>query len=163
MKLLNIMNGISEQINLLAFNAAIEAASAGEAGRGFNVIASEVRKLSDKSKESSQSIYKIINRLMKIINKLVEESSNMDNELEKQKNIIYKASSSFAEIAVLVNEITPNVSNIDSAFEDISCNKDLIVETVYQLSEEIKNTSDSLEQVTDSSVELAKLAGKVKQ
>jgi len=154
----NIINNISEQINLLAFNAAIEAASAGDAGRGFNVIALEVKKLSDKSKESAQNIYKIINRLMNVVNKLIEESKNMDNELEKQRDIIYTASSSFAEIAVLVNEIVPKVSNIDNIFEDISTNKDLIVGTVYKLSEEIKNTSTSLEQVTDSSLELAKLA-----
>lgn len=160
-KIIDIINGISEQINLLAFNAAIEAASAGEAGRGFNVIASEVRKLSDKSKESAKSIYVIINRLMNIINKLVEESQNMDSELERQKNIIYNASSSFAEIAVLVNEITPKVSDIENVFDDISSNKDLIVDTVFGLSEEIKNTSNSLEQVTDSSIELAKLAEKV--
>lgn len=154
----NIINNISEQINLLAFNAAIEAASAGDAGRGFNVIALEVKKLSDKSKESAQNIYKIINRLMSVVNKLIDESKNMDTELEKQKNIIYKASSSFSEIAGLVKEIVPKVSNIDSIFKDISYNKDLIVETVYGLSEEVKNTSTSLEQVTDSSVELAKLA-----
>lgn len=160
-EIINIINGISEQINLLAFNAAIEAASAGEAGRGFNVIASEVRKLSDRSKESAQNINKIITRLTKVINKLVEESANMDKELEKQKNIIYESSSSFSEIAVLVNEITPKVSNIDSAFEDIGHNKDLIVETVSELSEEIKDTSHSLKQVTGSSIELAKLAESV--
>ena len=160
-EIINIINGISEQINLLAFNAAIEAASAGEAGRGFNVIASEVRKLSDRSKDSAQNISTIINRLTKVINKLVEESINMDNQLEKQKNIIYESSSSFAEIAVLVNEITPKVSNIDSAFEDIGYNKDLIVETVCELSEEIKNTSHSLGQVTDSVVELAMLSESV--
>lgn len=157
----NIINGISEQINILAFNAAIEAASAGEAGKGFNVIATEVRKLSDKSKESSQNISKIINRLMKIINKLVEESSNMDGELEKQKHIIYEASSSFSEIALLVNEITPKVSNIDSTFKDIGYNKDLIVHTVCELSEEVKNTSNSLELVADSSIELARFAESV--
>jgi len=160
-EVINIMNGISEQINLLAFNAAIEAASAGEAGRGFNVIAQEVRKLSDKSKESAQNIHKIINRLVNVLNKVVEESKNMDSELENQKNKIYEASGSFSEIAELVKEITPKVSNIDSAFKDISHNKDLIVETVYELSEEIKNSSNSLEQVTDSSVELAILAEKV--
>lgn len=160
-EVINIMNGISEQINLLAFNAAIEAASAGEAGRGFNVIAQEVRKLSDKSKTSAQNIQKIINRLVNVLNKVVEESKNMDSELERQKHKIYEASGSFSEIAELVKEISPKVSNIDSAFKDISYNKDLIVKTVYELSEEIKDTSNSLEQVTDSSVELAILAEKV--
>ena len=157
----NIINGISEQINLLAFNAAIEAASAGEAGRGFNVIASEVRKLSDKSKESSQSIYIIIKRLMSIINKLVEESKNMDSKLEVQKDIIYNTSNSFTEIAELVKEITPKVSGIENVLVDISYNKDLIVDTVCELAEEIKNTSNSLGQVNDSSVELARAAEEV--
>lgn len=157
----NIINGISEQINILAFNAAIEAASAGEAGKGFNVIATEVRKLSDKSKESSQNISKIINRLMTIIKKLVEESSNMDSELEKQRNIIYGASSSFSEIAILVNDITPKVSYIYNAFKDIEYNKDLIIETVSELSAGIKDTSNSLERVADSSIELAKFAESV--
>lgn len=98
---------------------------------------------------------------MKIIGQLVEESSNMDGELAKQKHIIYEASSSFSEIALLVNEITPKVSNIDSAFKDIGYNKDLIVGTVCELSEEVKNTSNSLELVADSSIELAKFAESV--
>jgi methyl-accepting chemotaxis protein len=98
---------------------------------------------------------------MSIINKLVEESKNMDSKLEVQKDIIYNTSNSFTEIAELVKEITPKVSGIENVLVDISYNKDLIVDTVCELAEEIKNTSNSLEQVNDSSVELARAAEKV--
>jgi methyl-accepting chemotaxis protein len=157
----DIINGISEQINILAINAAIEAASAGDSGRGFNIIAFEVKKLSDKSKESAQNINKIIDRLIMIISKIVEETKNMDSKLEKQKNTVYNTSNSFSEIALLVKEIAPKVSNIDGVFNNISYNKDLIFNTVYELSEQIKNTSNSLNQVTESSTELAELAEQV--
>lgn len=94
---------------------------------------------------------------MKIINKLVDEAKNMDSELQKQKDIVNKASTSFSEIAVLVTEIAPKVSNIDGAFENISQDKDLIFENIYQLSEEVRNTSESVDQIGFSSLELAKL------
>lgn len=94
---------------------------------------------------------------MKIINTLVDESQNMNSEIQKQKNIIYKTSSSFSEISVLVTEITPKVSSIDDAFNNISQDKDLILNNICELSEEVQNTSESVEQIGLSSLELAKL------
>lgn len=160
-KITDIIDGIAEQTNLLALNAAIEAARAGDAGRGFNVVALEIRKLAEQSKKSAQNIYKIINELISIINEIVYESRNMDQELDKQRNLVYKALTSFAEITVLVQEIAPKVYNINSAFEDITHNKDLIVETVEELSEVVKETSESVEQITLSSSELAQLGEEV--
>lgn len=160
-KITDIINGIAEQTNLLALNAAIEAARAGDAGRGFNVVALEIRKLAEQSKESAQNIYKIINELINIINEIVYESRNMDKELENQRNLVYKALSSFAEITILVQEIAPKVYNINNAFEDITHNKDLIVETVQELSEVVKETSQSIDQITISSYELSQLGEEV--
>lgn len=156
-KITDIINGIAEQTNLLALNAAIEAARAGEAGKGFNVVALEIRKLAEQSKDSAQNIYRIINGLINIITEIVFESENMERKLEEQKSIVYKALSSFSEITILVQEIAPKVSNINSAFEDITHNKDLILETIEELSSVVNNTSESIDQITISSFNLAKL------
>ena len=162
-RITDIINGIAEQTDLLALNAAIEAARAGEAGRGFNVVANEIRKLAEQSKDSSHSIYKIINGLMIMTKEIVSDSKEMEKELELQRKIIYDVLSSFSEINILVKEIAPKISNIDAEFANITNSKEDIVKTVDELSDMVEDTSKSIDQITISAIDLSKLGDKVSQ
>ena len=162
-RITDIINGIAEQTDLLALNAAIEAARAGEAGRGFNVVANEIRKLAEQSKDSSHNIYKIINGLMIMTKEIVSDSKEMEKELELQRKIIYDVLSSFSEINILVKEIAPKISNIDTEFANITNSKEDIVKTVDELSDMVEDTSKSIDQITISAIDLSKLGDKVSQ
>lgn len=157
-----IINDIAEQTDLLALNAAIEAARAGKEGAGFNVVASEIRNLADQSKTSSKNIYTIINSLMSIIRKMVDESKIMEGNLEQQRNTIYEAMSSFAQITVLVKEIAPKISNINNTFNTMNENKDNIIDTVQELSEDVKTTGESIKKISQSADSMSELSTSVK-
>lgn len=158
----SLINSIAEQTNLLALNAAIEAARAGDSGKGFAVVADEIRILAERSKESSQNIYKIINNLLISTNVIVEETGTMSKELEQQKQNVEKSIESFKEISSSVEEIAPRIGIINNKFEEIEKEKENILETiegVTAVSEEISAAAEeilaSTEDLNGSSEEVA--------
>ncbi|CAH0435122.1 Conserved hypothetical protein [Clostridium neonatale] len=80
-----------------------------------------------------------------------------------QRKIIYDVLSSFSEINILVKEIAPKISNIDTEFANITNSKEDIVKTVDELSDMVEDTSKSIDQITISAIDLSKLGDKVSQ
>jgi len=171
-QIVETISGIAGQTNLLALNAAIEAARAGEQGRGFAVVADEVRKLAEQSKQAAGQIATLVQEIQNDTNKAVVAMNEGTREVQIGAEIVNTAGQSFNEIANLIKEVSSQVTEISQEILEVANGSNKIKTSVQEIakisqinagqtqavSAATEEQSASMQEMAASSEALAKMA-----
>ncbi|MBN6188438.1 methyl-accepting chemotaxis protein [Aneurinibacillus sp. BA2021] len=123
---------IADQTNLLALNAAIEAARAGEHGRGFAVVADEVRKLAEQSRQSTEHIAVLVTRIQQHTSQAVQAMKRGTEEVETGAAVAQEAGAAFARIMTLVEHVAEEIQHVSAGAEQIADSTSHVASSIGQ-------------------------------
>lgn len=171
---INIMSDaiveITEQTNLLSLNASIEAARAGEMGKGFAIVAEEIRLLSEQSKKSTDDIKIMVNDIIEKANHAESAMNESRSVLEEQDAAVLKTEEVFKDILNAVEQLSDGIGKVQYLNSEMSIEKDSVInqmDNVAKISEETAAVSEevtaSAEEVTATMNELVEYSEKLKE
>ncbi len=159
--IVTIINNIADQTKIIAFNAELEAASAGEAGKNFHIVANEIRRLADGTMESTREIKERITEIQHSSDKLIITSEGGTSKIQEGCELTAKLENSFGNIKDSSETTADTAGEIKMIIEQQTAAFDQILITLKQISAGIENFSSSTQSVNDSSVQLQSIADKL--
>lgn len=161
-EIIAVINDIADQTNLLALNAAIEAARAGEQGRGFAVVADEVRKLAERTSKATSEIGQMIGAIQGEVGNAVKAMDVTTEKVNVGLQYSIEAGEQLSSIVKSVTSLQGMVHQIAAATEEMSATSESISGDVQAVASGATEISSGSHQIAQSSSELARLAGQLK-
>ena len=162
-EIVQVIDDIADQTNLLALNAAIEAARAGEQGRGFAVVADEVRKLAERTTKATKEIAMMIRKIQEDTEAAVLSMNEGTEEVEKGKTLADQAGKSLREIISGAEQVVDLVTQVAAASEEQSRAAEQISKSVEAISTVTRDSSAGIKQITHASVDLNNLTSNLQK
>jgi len=162
-EIIEIINGIATETKILSLNAAIEASRAGEAGKGFSVVASEVRRLAEKTVKSTAVIKNMIAEMQEAVNNLVMANEENTKEVENQNSLMETLDRSFERISEIVDNAVESAKQISIVTEQQTKSSQQVSASMKHISQVSRESAVETKQISAAAKELNSLADLLKE